>query len=96
VARICAGNSGPGKRRGTAQAVPGRGRERGCSRVRKTAGRVQVAALLSPTVPLFVQRPVPTCVQAVVPDARIYDRAVVDDSSSGGHENENWRPVTIA
>lgn len=29
-------------------------------------------------------------------DVRIYDRAVVDDSWSGGHENENWQSITIA
>jgi hypothetical protein len=29
-------------------------------------------------------------------DVRIYDRAVVDDSWSGGHSNENWQSITIA
>jgi hypothetical protein len=29
-------------------------------------------------------------------DVRIYDRAVVNDYWSGGHENENWQSITIA
>ena len=73
---VCAGHSAPGQRRGTAQAVPGRGRARGCSGLGQTAGRVQVAALLSSTLSLFVLRPLQTCVSAVVPAASPNHRGV--------------------